>query len=93
MENSGIKRVIENSELDISNVIDIKYLEKLTDSELKSFFITENTEDFSDDGRIGEIKRYILSGKQNFTMGEKINKIERLAILVVVDRWLNSFKE
>lgn len=79
-----------NENLNISDVIDSKYLEKMTDSELKSLFTTENTEDLSGDGIVGEIKRYILSGKRDFTMGKKINEIERMAMLIVVDRWLKS---
>jgi len=63
---------------------------KLTDSELKSLFTTENTEDLSDDGIVGEIKRYILSGKRDFTMGKKINEIEKLTMMIVVSRWLKS---
>jgi hypothetical protein len=86
-----IKRFNESEEnLNISDVIDSKYLEKLTDSELKSLFTTENTEDLSDDGIVGEIKQYILSGKRDFTMGKKINEIEKLTMLIVVDRWLKS---
>jgi hypothetical protein len=80
----------QNPQLNISDVIDSKYLEKLTDSELKSLFTTENTEDLSDDGIVGEIKRYILSGKRDFTIGKKINEIEKLTMLIVVDRWLKS---
>jgi len=76
--------------LNISDVIDSKYLEKLTDSELKSLFTTENTEDLSDDGIVGDVKRYILSGKRDFTMGKKINEIEKLTMLIVIDRWLKS---
>ena len=76
--------------LNISDVIDSKYLEKLTDSELKSLFTTENTKDLSDDGIVAEIKRYILSGKRDFTMNEKINEIEKMTMLIVVDRWLKS---
>ncbi len=60
-----IKRFNESEEnLNISDVIDSKYLEKLTDSELKSLYTTENTEDLSDDGIVGEIKQYILSEKE-----------------------------
>ena len=76
--------------MNISNIIDSKYLEKLTDCELKSLFTIENTEDLSDDGIVGEVKRYILSEKRDFTMGKKINEIEKIAIQIVVDRWLKS---
>ena len=93
MENlNNTDETSENAEkeLRISDVSDSKYLEKLTDNELKSLFTTENTEDLSDDGIVGEIKRYILSGKRDFTMGEKINEIERMTMMIVVDRWLKS---
>lgn len=65
-------------------------LEKLTDNELKTFFNVENIEDLSDEGTIGEVKRYILSGKKDFTMGEKINDIEKETMLIIVERWLKS---
>lgn len=83
-----LNEAIEN--MNISNIIDSKYLEKLTDCELKSLFTIENTEDLSDDGIVGEVKRYILSEKRDFTMGKKINEIEKIAIQIVVDRWLKS---
>lgn len=69
-------------------LLNIKYLEQLTDKELKSFFTIEHIESLSDDGIVGEIKKYILSGKKDYTMGAKINQVEKLTIKIVLDRWL-----
>jgi hypothetical protein len=77
-----------NDKVENLNILDSKYLEKLSDSELKSLFTTENTKDLSDNGIVGEIKRYILSGKKDFSMSKKINEIEKMTMLIVVDRWL-----
>lgn len=65
-----------------------KNLEILTDKELKILCTVEDTMDLSDDGIIGELKRFILIGKDEFTMGDRIDHIEDVVKSIIVDRWL-----
>lgn len=70
--------------------MNIKNIDKITDQELKLFFTTEDANKLPNKGIIGYLKKYILSGNKDFTVGEKINKVEKTTMKIVVDRWIKS---
>lgn len=63
-------------------------LNDLTDQELKSLFVVEEFNRLPDTGLIGEIKQYLLSGKDDYTMDEKFNLMEKHLINIVVNKWI-----
>jgi hypothetical protein len=63
-----------------------KDLEFLTSEEIKSFYKTENQTQFN----ISPIMEYIENGKDNYTMGNRINRVEKILNLIVVERFVNG---
>lgn len=73
---------------DVNNQFDMRKLENLSDSDIRSFFEVEDTIQLKDDGILGEVKNFILSGKKEQTMSSRINIIEKKLINIIVQRWL-----
>lgn len=63
-----------------------KDLEFLTSEQIKSFYKAENQTDFN----ISPIKEYIENGKDSYTMGNRINRVEKILNLIVVERFVNG---
>ena len=63
-----------------------KDLEFLTSEQIKSFYKVENQTEFN----ISPIKEYIENGKDNYTMGNRINRVEKILNLIVVERFVNG---
>lgn len=72
--------------------MDFDKLKELTDQEIISFMNGENIEGMSDEGIIGEIKQYFLSGRKDFTVSPKINEVEKYILTIVYDRWVKIVK-
>lgn len=62
-----------------------KDLEHLTSEQIKEFFT-------SDDKRklISPIKEYIEGGEDNFSIGNRVNRVEKILTLIVMDRFING---
>jgi hypothetical protein len=60
-------------------------LEGLTNSEIKEFFTTENWRDSP-----SPIKEYLEGGKDNFELGSRINRTERLLSSIIVGRFISG---
>ncbi len=67
--------------------IDKGIIEKLSNEELKTFFTSEEIIDPSNPKILQD---YILQGKDDFTMGERINHIEKIAMLVITERFIKG---
>lgn len=63
-----------------------KDVEFLTSEQIKSFYTTENLTQFN----ISPIKEYIEGGKDNHTMGNRINRVENILNLIIVERFING---
>lgn len=63
--------------------LDIKDLVHLTDTQLLEFCNCESTDKLSD----SVLKEYILAGRETFTMGERINHLEKLTMIIIVERF------
>jgi hypothetical protein len=59
-----------------------KDLEFLTSDQIKSFYKAHFN--------ISPIKEYIENGKHNYTMGIRINRVEKILNLIIVERFLNG---
>lgn len=62
-------------------------IENLTNEELRVFFFTENIEDSRTPAII---KDYVLQGKETFSMGERINEVEKIIMTVVTERFISG---
>lgn len=66
--------------------MDIKTeLEKLTNDQMRLLFITEETKKLP-----SPFKEYILEGKKDYSMGKRINEIEKISIDIVIKRFINK---
>lgn len=63
-----------------------KELEHLSNEEIRQFYKTEHI----DDCKIPVIKDYVLKGKENFTMSNRINRVEALLNNIIVKRFFNN---
>jgi hypothetical protein len=63
----------------------IEKLKGLSNDDIKLFFTQENTDNLPEPA-----KSYVLSGKDTYTMGPKINAIEQILLVEVADRWLKG---
>lgn len=72
--------------------MDFDKLKDLTDQEIISLFENEDIKDIPDEGILGEIKRYYLGGKKNYTISIRINEIERVILGIVYDKWVKMVK-
>jgi len=63
-----------------------KDLEGLTSDEIKSFYTSENTTVF----HISPIKEYLVEGKDIYELGNRINRVERLLNIIIVERFINN---
>lgn len=63
-----------------------KDLEFLTSDQIKSFYTVENLAEFN----ISPIKEYIQNGKDHFEIGARINRIEKILNLIIVERFVNG---
>jgi len=61
-------------------------LEGLTSNEIKSFYTSENTTVF----HISPIKEYLEEGKEIYELGNRINRVERLLNIIIVERFINN---
>ena len=63
-----------------------KDLEFLSSEQIKEFYTTENMTQF----HISPIKEYIESGKDNYELGARINRVEKLLNIIVVERFVRG---
>lgn len=63
-----------------------KDLEFLTSEQIKSFYKAENQTEFN----ISPIKEYIENGKDSYSIGNRINRVEKILNLIVVERFVNG---
>jgi len=61
-------------------------LAHLTNDEIKSFFITENIEDY----HVQPIRKFVEGGRDMRMMGNRINRVEKILGLIIVDRFING---
>lgn len=61
-------------------------LEFLTSEQIKMFYKSENTTQFN----VSPIKEYFESGKDNYTLANRINRVEKLLNLIVVERFIDG---
>jgi hypothetical protein len=61
-----------------------KDLEFLTSDQIKQFYKSEGKPELS------PIKEYVEKGKDTYTMGSRINRVEKILNLIIVERFLNN---
>jgi len=57
----------------------------LSNSEIKLCFTTEDINKFP-----SPVKEFVEGGKDTFTMSNRINRVEKLLMNIIVDRFLNG---
>jgi len=57
----------------------------LSNSEIKLCFTTEDRNKFP-----SPVKEFVDGGKDTFTMGNRINRVEKLMMNIIIDRFLNG---
>lgn len=62
-----------------------KDLEHLTNEQLRSFFTDEDIENLPQ-----PILDFVKDGKETRSMGERLNRVERLINIIVVDRFVDG---
>jgi hypothetical protein len=55
-------------------------IRSLSEKDKILLFTMENYKDLPDSGLLGDLKKWISDGEKNFTLGKKINKIERIIL-------------
>lgn len=60
-------------------------LEHLTSNEIKQSYLTDDVEMLPN-----PIKDYVIAGKLDFTMGNRLNRVEKLLNLIVVERFIKG---
>lgn len=66
--------------------ISIEDIKVLSSEDILQFTLVENVEDLPE----GKIKNYILSGKEDFSMSNKFNRVESLMMREVFKRFING---
>jgi hypothetical protein len=61
-------------------------LNHLTSDEIKQFYLCENISDY----KVNPINKYVLDGKDSYEMGSRINRVERILNLIIVERFING---
>lgn len=61
---------------------DLKFL---TSEQIKDFYTRENISEI-----ISPIKEYVEGGKDDYTMGSRLNRVENMLNLIVVERFING---
>lgn len=62
-----------------------KDLEFLSSKEIKEYYRKENVDDLP-----SPIKEYVEKGRDSFTMGPRLNRVEKLLNIIIVERFLND---
>ena len=71
-------------EIDELNIEDT--LTSLSNEEIKNFFITESPRKISSE----IIRNYVESGKDNYTMGQRLNLVEEELVKIITNRFING---
>jgi hypothetical protein len=63
-----------------------KDLDFLTSEQIKTFYKLENIAEFN----ISPIKEYIEGGKDTHTLGNRINRVEKILNSIVIERFIKD---
>lgn len=77
----------DNKRYLVDATINMSDIEKLSNDELRVFFLAE---DIEDPRTPFVIQNYVLQGKETFTMGDRINEVEKLIMTVITDRFVKG---
>ena len=58
----------------------------LSSDEIKQFFEVEHYQDIKNT----IIKEYVSGGKDTYTIGDRINRIEKILMIIIVERFLSN---
>lgn len=58
----------------------------LSSEDIKQFYLAENYKDIQNP----VIKQYVFEGKDDYTLGNRINRVEKILNLIIVERFIND---
>ena len=61
-------------------------LEHLTNEEIKGFYTSENTLQY----HVSPIKEFLEEGRDSYELGMRVNRVEKILNLIIVERFING---